>query len=173
MPLFLPEKLVVNSPLTSAQFISKVKSSFAVRNEKGLFKLNRFIKTNNDSLTYYGSSRENAFTVFCHLPKKHDGGGVRFNGVAVDKQNGCVIAGYLRHGLAAYLFGLVWDLILLMAAVVFLVDQPEIFLLPVILIIAGNALLFSGRKNAVQLEKFIKELAETDKLDRSDNSDKF
>lgn len=157
-----PKKVVINSPLSSKEFLSSFNHKVRSTKETGIFKVNRLIKNNWASDMYYGSRRENAFTLFHHRPCKRDGGGVRFNGVVVDNENGCVVAGYIRHSLMTYAVALVWTVILAMAAVVMLVEEPSSVFLPLLLIVLGNFLLFRDSGNTKPLKAFVKEIAKAD-----------
>ena len=166
MPFIIPKKLVINSNKTQAQFLTALNERLYIPKEKGIFKVNKFIKANYFAEVFYGSVRDNAFTVQLHRPRKYDGGGVRFNGVAVKTNNGLVIAGYLRQAISAYVAAVLSTVLLLLAGMVLFVENPLYGLLCAALIFIFNGLIFSGRKNAREIEAFLRELAgETKKSD--------
>ena len=156
----IPKRVEITSSLSRKDFLKKLCDGICLTEETGLFKVNKFLKVNWENDVFYGSTRENAFTVFHHSKRKHDGGGVRFNGVVVDTADGCKTVGYIRHGIFTYLFSLVWTVILLMASVVFLVKDPPQAAASLILLTAGNFLVLCDRKNAKALEEFAKGLSE-------------
>ncbi len=162
MPFLIPKKLVVKSPLSKSRFLTKLNERLYFPKERGIFKVNKLLKNQWFSEVFYGSVRENAFTVFMHRPRKYDGGGVRFNGVAVDTNNGLVVAGYLRQSISAYITGFVVTALLLMAGIVLYVENPMYGLLCLLLLVIFDLLIFSGRKNASAIEAFIKELARSE-----------
>ena len=132
--------------------------------------MSRIIKNQFYEGIVYGNSRENAFNVFHHNPKKRDGGGVRFNGVVIDTENGCKVAGYLRHGIFTYVFAVLWIVLLFMITVVLLVEDPSYSLVSIGLLIVGVVLMCDDIKNAKRKRLFMENLCEHEK--NNENNDK-
>lgn len=169
MAVFFPKKALFSSNLSAKVFLQKLTDNIYIPKETGLFKVNKTIRAVWSDEAFYGTRRQNAFALFYHKPFKRDGGGVRFNGVVVDTENGCKIGGYIRHGFFSYLFSAMWTLLFLMVSVVLLVENPVSCVASLGLMTAGNILIFSGSKNAKQLMAFIEDLCENeDNIEISD-----
>lgn len=162
MALLFPKKVVFDSTLNAKDFLKKLNENIYIPKETGLFKVSKIIKRNWSVDLYYGSRRQNAFTVFHHRPFKRDGGSVRFNGVVMDTDKGCKVGGYLRHGIISYAFSLIWSVLWLMISVVLLVENPVGCLVSLGLMTLGNMLIFSGGKNAEYLKVFVETLCENE-----------
>lgn len=170
MAIFFPKRVEFDSTLCAKDYLKKLTDNIYIPRETGLFKVNKIIRKNWSVDMYYGNRRQNAFTVFHHKPLKRDGGGVRFNGVVVDTDSGCKVGGYIRHGIFAYIFSLVWTVLLLMVTVVLLVENPYGCIASLLLMTLGNMLIFSGGKNAEYLAAFVKTLCENE--ENEENLDK-
>lgn len=162
MLVLFPKKIKLSSGLSKKELLKKLSRNMDSHNEKGILKVNKLIKKRFNEDLFYGSRRENAFTLFHHRPFKRDGGGVRFNGVVVDSQNGCMLAGYIRHSLLSYVFGTVWCVLLFMISVVLLVENPPYCLLTLGLMIAGIFIIWGDSKNTKYLRAFLEALCETE-----------
>lgn len=162
MALFFPKKVECDSTLDAKDFLRKLTDNIYMPKETGLFKISKIIKRNWSVDLYYGSRRQNAFTVFHHRPFKRDGGSVRFNGVVVDTDKGCKVGGFLRHGIVSYVFSLIWTILLFMVTVILLVENPVGCIVSLGLMTLGNMLIFSGGKNAKYLKVFIETLCENE-----------
>lgn len=162
MFFIFPKKIVIKSELSQKEFLMKFQENTYIVKETGLFKINRILKNNWATDCYYGTRRENAFTVFHHRPLKRDGGGIRFNGVAAETKDGLVIAGYLRHGIFTYLFSLAWLLVMLLVTAAALVDKPVYALLTLGILIAGLMICYSGAFDAKRLRAYVEILAQRD-----------
>lgn len=160
MLALIPKKLEFESSLSAKEFLEKVNRCLYYPKETGLFKIGNFTRNHFSEDLFYGSRRENAFTVFHHSPKKRDGGGVRFNGVVIDTENGCKVAGYIRHSIWAYLFSLAWLLVTFMITVVVLVESPKYTLVSLVFMLLGGYLALRDCGNSKRLREFLENLCE-------------
>lgn len=156
----IPKKLSFESNCSAKNFLQTLNECTYSPKETGLFKVNKIIKNHFSEDFFYGSRRENTFTVYHHNVKKRDGGGVRFNGVVIDTDNGCKIQGYLRQGISAYLFCLVWVVLTFMITVVLVVENPPYALLSLAFMLVGIFAGFWDYGNSKKIEDFFKNLCE-------------
>lgn len=161
MLAIIPKRLNFESELCAKDFLEKLNNNIYIPKETGLFKVSRIIKNHYYEDMFYGSRRENAFTVFHHNPKKRDGGGVRFNGVVIDTEKGCKVAGYLRHGLFTYVFAVLWVVLLFMITVVLIVEDPPLAVATIVLMVVGFLLMFWD-KSSKRLKLFMENLCENE-----------
>lgn len=156
----IPKKLTFESQMSAKHFLQKLNGCIYSPKETGLFKVSKIIKSHFCEDFFYGSRRENAFTVFHHRFKKRDGGGVRFNGVVIDTESGCKIQGYLRQGIASYIFGILWVIFTFMITVVTVVENPPYALLSLGLMIVGIFVSFWDYGNSKRIKEFFENLCE-------------
>lgn len=158
MIFLLPRKLEMSLKISAEDFLKELQNNIYIPTETGVFRINRIIRNHFADDIFYGSRRQNAFTVFHHRPFKNDGGGVRFNGVVINTADGCKVKGYIRHGLLAYVVAAVWVLILLMVSVVVFVENTPYTLFPLGFAVLGIFVIFRDFGNAKRLRAFIEKL---------------
>lgn len=74
----------------------------------------RFMKNHREETIFYGNRTDaESFQVFHHMAKKRDGGSTGFYGKVEKIEGGSRIYGKFRKPLYAYVFGIIWTIVVL------------------------------------------------------------
>lgn len=149
----IPEKFVQESSLSRKQVINRLeKKMVKYTPSMNVLSMGRFMREHKTDSIYYGECSGGRVKLFFHKAKRRDGGTTGFFGKVTETEHGCVIEGYFRKPVYAYISALVLILLCLMCAVgTYAAGSPKGALVFIGIGVAGAVLMLTdGHKKYIR-----------------------